>query len=391
MLEENVFKPYDQELDQEQWPQLQLVDAVVYKYVPDGPDELCDLLESPFTQSLRITGTIKEIPAKFQYIVKDIPYAARERGSGITARTASSAGDEITITITDAGIYSLQSFKESGINSTIWALGSAAWYAISPAAEYSKYFDRSIEKAHAWDTILEFGESKHFSQVTVKQLFERYMEKHPSSGDLDHTKSVFITHRKFLICKIWQNFCLWKWLTENYTGIVNEVEKCVAARDTITTCSCDSLDQRPFSPDTTSGFDTLESLALEQKLGPRQLTSAWLTLSIMQKSGANAEITPLCLQRLATKLCKLMESSRQVNWVRCSVYQELILYMAVQVPAPPPGEVLSGSSDSSSRKALPAITNNQNPWEACPADMVDGVNNLEQENDPRSSPVLANH
>jgi len=70
MLEIKIFKPYDQASHSEHWPQLQLDDAVIYKHVAGGPDELCDLLDVQFTGPLRITGTVSRIPPRFNKMVK---------------------------------------------------------------------------------------------------------------------------------------------------------------------------------------------------------------------------------------------------------------------------------------------------------------------------------
>lgn len=70
MLEAKIFKPYNRMIDSEEWPQLQLTNAVVYRRLVDKPDELCDLLDVQFTGPLRITGTLSRIPSHFNKMVK---------------------------------------------------------------------------------------------------------------------------------------------------------------------------------------------------------------------------------------------------------------------------------------------------------------------------------
>ena len=70
MLETKIFKPYNPKIDTEEWPQLDLIDVVIYKHVAGRPDELCDLLDVQFTGPVRITGTVRKIPAKFNKMVK---------------------------------------------------------------------------------------------------------------------------------------------------------------------------------------------------------------------------------------------------------------------------------------------------------------------------------
>jgi len=97
-------------------------------------------------------------------------------GNDISSKTAAALAKSVhgaTVTIIDVLTYSLQSYKEPESDSTIWALGYAAWYSILPAPEYRKYFDRSLEKAHIWDIVLEFGKSQEFRQVTMEQLFAK--------------------------------------------------------------------------------------------------------------------------------------------------------------------------------------------------------------------------
>ncbi|CAZ83790.1 unnamed protein product [Tuber melanosporum] len=377
MLETKIFKPYDKKLDTEEWPQLQLVDAVVYRHVADGPDELCDLLDTHFMGPLRITGTITKIPAKFNKMVKaaktDLPVIGEEQASSRTAAALAKGVHGATVTVTDALTYALESYKNPKVNSTIWALGCAAWYSITPAPEYTKYFDRSLEKAHVWDIVLEFGNSGNFKQVTVEQLFARYFQKHPGCKGIDGAENVFANYRKFL------NFCLWKWLTAKFTGIVKEVEGSIQAAKT---ARKSSTDKRAFSPGTQHGVDTLESLALEQKLKPHQLTFEWLISSIEKKSGANAEVVRSLLQGQANALSTLMTLSRQVNWVQSSLYSDLLLMS---------GEVPSGGNCDGSGGGEAATTANLNPTKSRLVDAFDGVNDIEQDNDPLSSPELPHH
>ncbi|KAG0125859.1 hypothetical protein HOY82DRAFT_593972 [Tuber indicum] len=393
MLETKIFKPYDKKLDTEEWPQLQLVDAVVYRHVADGPDELCDLLDTHFMGPLRITGTITKIPTKFHKMVKDLPVIGEEQASSRTAAALAKGVHGATVTVTDVLTYALESYKNPKVNSTIWALGCAAWYSITPAPEYTKYFDRSLEKAHVWDIVLEFGKSGNFKQVTVEQLFARYFQKHPGCKGIDGAENVFANYRKFLVCKMleptgpgsksartrWQNFCLWKWLTTKFTGIVKEVEGSIQAAKT---ARKSSTDKRAFSPGTQHGVDTLESLALEQKLKPHQLTCEWLISSIEKKSGANAEVVRSLLQGQANALSTLMTLSRQVNWVQSSLYSDLLLMS---------GEVPSGGNCDGSEGGEAATTANLNSTKSRSVDAFDGVNDIEQDNDPLSSPELPHH
>ena len=116
----------------------------------------------------------------------DLPVMGEERASSKTAAALAKSVRESTITVVDVLTYSLQSYTDPTMDSTIWALGCAAWYSVSPAPEYREYFERSLEKAHAWDLVLEFGNSQKFNHVTVKQLFAKVISSilplfHPNS------------------------------------------------------------------------------------------------------------------------------------------------------------------------------------------------------------------
>ena len=156
-----------------------------------------------------------------------------------------------------------------------------------------------------------------------------------------------------------------------------------------------STDKRAFSLDTQHGLDSLESLALEQKLKPHQLTTEWLVSSIMKKSGANATTVRSRLQKHANALSTLMTLSRQVNWVQSSLYSDLLLASKEVPSSDGNGEgsshALKVKKNGGSGKGEAATTVNLNPF----ADALDGVNdieqgdNMEQDNDLFSSPELS--
>ncbi|PUU81455.1 hypothetical protein B9Z19DRAFT_892131, partial [Tuber borchii] len=378
MLETTIFKPYDRQIHSEEWPQLKLSDAVVYRHVADGPDELCDLLDVQFTGPLRITGTVT-IPKDFRNMVKgDHPVLGEKQAQPKTVAALAKSMNGSTVTIMDTLTYSLESYTDLATDSTIWALGYAAWYSISPAPEYRKYFDRSLQKAHAWDVVLEFGNTRKYKQVTVGQLFAKYFQKHPSCKSVNGAEMVFRECRRFL------NFCLWEWLTAHYTGIEEEVEKAMQVGKT---GGKSSTDKRAFSLDTQRGLqhalDSLESLALERKLKPRQLTTEWLISSIVNKSGASAKTVRSLLGGRAEALKALMKLSRQVDWSKSSLYSDL--------SGDGNGEGAGGSSHALKVKKNggsgkgEAATSNLNPF----ADALDGVNDMEQDNDLLSSPELS--
>ncbi|PWW79496.1 hypothetical protein C7212DRAFT_25382, partial [Tuber magnatum] len=395
MLETAIFKPYNRSLDEEQWPQLELGNVVVYKHVADGPDEICDLLDIHFTKPLRITGTLSQIPAKYGKIVIGKQNETRksnynpvigERSNSIkTAAALAKSLYGVTITIPNVHTYALESYKNQRTNSTIWALGGAAWYAISPAPEYCEHFNRSLEKAHAWDLVMALAESEGFKDVTVKQVFAKYFRKHPSCNSVNGAETKFREFRTFL----WRNFCLWKWLTAEYTGIVEEVQKSIKAGKIVGNPSTNKL---AFSLDTQYGFDSLESFTLERKPEPSQLTIQWLISFVTKKSGSDAQDVQLLLQGQANALSTLMARSRQVDWVQSSLYSDLLLMSG---EAPPDGNNDEGTGggpalrvkkNSGSGKGKAETTANLNPAEGCSGDAPDGINDMEQDNDHFSSP-----
>lgn len=67
MFESQALRPLNSELDEGEWPQLQLVDVVVYsqKYGSDNPIDILDVAEKgPF----RVKGTLLKVPPKHKGI-----------------------------------------------------------------------------------------------------------------------------------------------------------------------------------------------------------------------------------------------------------------------------------------------------------------------------------
>lgn len=156
-----------------------------------------------------------------------------------------------------------------------------------------------------------------------------------------------------------------------------------------------STDKRAFSLGTQRGLqhglDSLESLALERQLKPHQLTTEWLISSIVNKSGASAKTVRSLLHERANALRTLMKLSRQVNWVQSSLYRDLLLASEEAPSGDGNGEGAGGSSHALKVKKNggsgkgEATTANLNPF----ADALDGVNDMEQDNDLLSSPELS--
>jgi len=138
-----------------------------------------------------------------------------------------------------------------------------------------------------------------------------------------------------------------------------------------------STDKRAFSLDTQHGLDSLESLALEQKLKPHQLTTEWLVSSIVKKSGASAKTVRSLLQRHANALSTLMALSRQVNWVKTGLYSDLLLASKEVPSGDGNGEgsshALKVKKNGGSGKGEVATTINPSPF----ADAVDGASDME--------------
>ncbi|CUS09721.1 unnamed protein product [Tuber aestivum] len=402
MLETKIFKPYDKRLDQEEWPQLRLVDAVVYKHVADGPDKICDLLDVHFTKPLRVTGTLVKMPAKFNKIVIDLPVTSQRRDSVKTAAALAKGLGGTTITLTDVHTYAIQSYRNKGEKPTIWALGGAAWYAISPALEYRECFDQSLEKASAWDMVLGLAEGPDSKQLTVEKLFTKYFKKYPSCKSVNGAETIFREFRIFLMVKIldridssptatartmWRNFCLSKWLTTEYNGIAKSVQGLLKAGQTDGKLSTDRL---TLSLNIQYFFDSLESFVLEGNLELSQFTREWLISFIVRKSGEKTQDAQLLLQEQANYLSTSMIRSRQVNWVQSSLYSDLLL-MSGEVPSDgdndeatvgaPATRVKNGGSG----KGEVVATANLIPAEGRSPDALDEVNDMDQDNHSTSA------
>lgn len=133
MFEAKAFFPVDSELDQEEWPLMELTNVSVFSIKRNGPPELEDLLDVQDRGPFRIEGNLTAIPSELNGIIR-------------TKNLAKLYGDPLVIT--KVMIYSVQQFADG--DTKIWALGKCGWYSITPSPKYEPIFKTMVEKGKLW-------------------------------------------------------------------------------------------------------------------------------------------------------------------------------------------------------------------------------------------------
>lgn len=133
MFEANAFFPVDSELDQEEWPLMELTNARVLSNKRNGPAELEDLLDVQDRGPFRVEGNLTVIPSELKDVIRTKNLAKLYREPLI---------------ITKVMIYSVQQFEDGDVK--IWALGKCGWYSITPSPRYEPIFRTMVEKGKLW-------------------------------------------------------------------------------------------------------------------------------------------------------------------------------------------------------------------------------------------------
>lgn len=133
MFEAHAFFLVNSELDQEEWPLMELTNVSVFSSKRNGPAELEDLLDVQDRGPFRIEGNLTVIPSELKDIIRTKNLAKLYREPLI---------------ITKVMIYSIQQFEDGDIK--IWALGKCGWYSITPSPRYEPIFKTMVEKGKLW-------------------------------------------------------------------------------------------------------------------------------------------------------------------------------------------------------------------------------------------------
>ena len=150
MFETAVLRRYDSNLHEEEWPQLELKDAIVTHHNRrDQAGKLVDLLEVDLHGPFRVRGKLGKLDKDQESIgwFTSLSHSSYRPG-GSYSELAIPALTKLYsehITLSKVYTYSLELKEDGGI--VIWVLGTAGWYALSPAKEYKAIFEQMVEKA----------------------------------------------------------------------------------------------------------------------------------------------------------------------------------------------------------------------------------------------------
>lgn len=132
-LETAVLRQYDRALDEEDWPLLELKEAIItHQHRRKKAGQLVDLFEINLDGPFRVKGRLGKL---------------KKDQESIALGPVSKLYKEDMV-IPEAYTYSLE-IKDDG-RIIIWVLGNCAWYALSPAKEYKAIFDEMVEKTKIW-------------------------------------------------------------------------------------------------------------------------------------------------------------------------------------------------------------------------------------------------
>lgn len=291
MFEANVFFPVDSELDQEEWPLMELTNASVFLSKRTSPIELEDLLDVQDRGPFRIEGTLTPIPSE----LKDI----------IRTKNATRLYRE-PLVITNVMVYSIQQFEDGDVK--IWALGKCGWYSIIPSPKYEPIFRTMVEKGKLWvflqDKYEKFSGKGKNIKSSVEDLYASYVKLEPSLPNVLAASQLFEKHYRYLLfemCGIradtdmWMRTPLFRHFASKYAPQLRAIRRSMA-------CSSDRMDNStpvkqetsPVPPSPTLPVYALPPPSARPKVHGRSSSCTILKLFseyVHEKSLEQAEIT----------------------------------------------------------------------------------------------------
>lgn len=224
MFEANAFFPVNSELDQEEWPLMELTNVSVFSIKRNGPPELEDLLDVQDRGPFRIEGNLTAIPSKLSGIIRIKNLAKLYRDP---------------LVITKVMIYSIQQFADG--DTKIWALGKCGWYSITPSPKYEPIFRTMIEKGKLWgflqDKYCEFSGKGDKIEGSVEDLYASFPNSLAAS-------QLFEKHYRYLLfemCGIradtdmWPRTPLFRYFASKYAPQLRAIRRSM-------TCATDRMD-----------------------------------------------------------------------------------------------------------------------------------------------------
>lgn len=293
MFEANAFFPVNKDLDQEEWPLMELTDATVFLGKRNNNTaELEDLLDVQDRGPFRIEGTLSPIHGELKGIVR-------------TKNTAKLYHEPLVIT--QVMMYSIQQFEDGTVK--IWALGKCGWYSIIPSPDYEPIFKTMVEKGKLWvflqDKYCEKYSGKgNIIRGSVADLYLSYTKQETIPPDLQSASQLFEKHYRYLLFEMsgvradtdmWARTPLFRHYSSKYPAELRAIRRSMA-------CASDRMDNPatvkketstpPSSP--TPSTSTLQLLSGRPKVHNRSNSYTILALffeNIAKRNLKSTEIT----------------------------------------------------------------------------------------------------
>lgn len=232
MFEANAFFPVNKELDQEEWPLMELTDATVFLSKRNNTTELEDLLDVQDRGPFRIEGILSPIADELKGIIR-------------TKNTAKLYSEPLIIT--QVMMYSIQQFEDGAVK--IWALGKCGWYSIIPSLEYESIFETMVEKGKLWVFLQDrycdkYSGKGNIIRGSVADLYLNYTKLETIPPSLQSASQLFEKHYRYLLFEMcgvradtdmWRRTPLFRHFSSKYPAELRAIRRSMA-------CASDRMD-----------------------------------------------------------------------------------------------------------------------------------------------------
>lgn len=292
MFEANAFFPVDKELDQEEWPLMELTDATVFlSKRNNNTAELEDLLDVQDRGPFRIEGTLSTITDELKGIVR-------------TKNIAKLYNEPLVIT--QVMMYSIQQFEDGSVK--IWALGKCGWYSIIPSLEYEPIFETMVEKGKLWVFLQDrycdkYSGKGNIIRGSVADLYLSYTKLETILPNVQSASQLFEKHYRYLLFEMcgvradtdmWARTPLFRHFSSKYPVELRTIRRSMA-------CASDRMDnpatvkkETSSAPSSPSPSASAQHLSGRQKVHNRSNSYTILTLffeNIAKRNLKPTEIT----------------------------------------------------------------------------------------------------
>lgn len=224
MFEANAFFPVNKELDQEEWPLMELTDAIVFTSKRNTATELEDLLDVQDRGPFRIEGKLSPISDDLSIIRTTNPSRLYNE----------------PLVITQVMMYSIQQFEDGDVK--IWALGKCGWYSIIPSPEYEPIFKTMVEKGKLWVFLQDKYCDKYSGKGinirgSVADLYSSYTKLDTAPLDVHTASQLFEKHYRYLLFEMcgvradtdmWARTPLYRYFSSKYPAELKTIRRSMA-------------------------------------------------------------------------------------------------------------------------------------------------------------------